>query len=201
MLFITDIKFMSEKSTFHHWLKSSGFCDLNHSIEAWFLAAYPGQTKKLSWILSPTSAKNFIDKKNCWGTRNVDGNKLRLDLWSFLILISPSQEKYSLMTKARFKLRKAITSVSSKKLRYLLVFKCCHGKVPFQRYHNDKTKYFRSFHKVYFKHSHLCSRCLVSPLNALSPSLRDLIKQGLWRLLKTLFNGKENSHSLVKLNK
>lgn len=122
-------------------------------------------------------------------------------MWSFLILISPSQEKYSLMTKARFKLRKAITSVLSKKLRYLLVFKCCHGKVPFQRYHNDKTKYFRSFHKVYFKHNHLCSRCLVSPLNALSPSLRDLIKQGLWRLLKTLFNAKENSHSLVKLNK
>ena len=131
----------------------------------------------------------------------MDGNKLRLDLWSFLILISPSQEKYSLMTKARFKLRKAITSVLSKKLRYLLVFKCCHGKVPFQRYHNDKTKYFRSFHIVYFKHNHLCSRCLVSPLNALSPSLRDLIKQGLWRLLKTLFDGKENSHSLVKLNK
>ena len=131
----------------------------------------------------------------------MDGNNLRLDLWSFLILISLPQEKYSLMTKARFELRKAITSVLGKKLKYLLVSKCCHGKVPFQRYHNDKTKYFRSFHKVYSKHNHLCSRCLVSPRNALSPPLRDLIKQGLWRLLKTLFNGKENSLSLVKLKK
>ena len=105
------------------------------------------------------------------------------------------------MTKARFELRKAITSVLGKRLKYMLVSKCCHGKVPFQRYHNDKTKYFRSFHKVYSKHNHLCSRCLVLPRNALSPQLRDLIKQGLRRLLKTLFNGKENSLSLVKLNK
>ena len=73
MLFITDIKFRSEKSTFHHWTKSSGFCDLNHSIEAWFLAAYPGQTTKLSWILSPTSAKNFIDKKKLF---------LELEMWT-----------------------------------------------------------------------------------------------------------------------
>ena len=79
----------------------------------------------------------------------MDGNNLRLDLWSFLILISLPQAKYSLMTKARFELRKAITSVLSKKPKYLLVFKCYHGKFPFQRYHNDKTKYFTSFHKVY----------------------------------------------------
>ena len=105
------------------------------------------------------------------------------------------------MTKARFELRKAITSVLSKKLKYLLVFKCYHGKFPFQRYHNDKTKYFMSLHKVYSKHNHLCSRCLVSPRNALSPPLRDLIKQGLLRLLKTLFKGIENSPNLIKLNK
>ena len=77
----------------------------------------------------------------------MDGNNLRLDLWSFLILISLQQEKYSLLTKARFELRKAITSVISKKLKYLLVSKCCHGKVPFQRYHNDKLNTLGHFTK------------------------------------------------------
>ena len=63
MLFITDIKLRSDESTFHHWTKSSGFCDLNHSIEAWFLVAYSWTNQKAFMDLSPTSAKNFIEKK------------------------------------------------------------------------------------------------------------------------------------------
>ena len=73
MLFITDIKLRPEESTFHHWTKSSGFCDLNHSIEVWFLVAY-------SW----TNQKAFMDfKSNFCEKLHREKNIIReLTMWT-----------------------------------------------------------------------------------------------------------------------